>query len=276
VPRTVFIVLLAVGFCGLGLAVYVRHRTPQSRLSAAQLLPDQTPCGLGIEDLAPPWPPPRRLAVQPWQPPRITQALADKPALAASSPTVPSVAPLITSPITGGPRRETPVPPPDAPQTATPDPERLVPPATPLDFNWGPAEPLAPHGVSPDEAIRPQPLPPVNLIQQRLTAASRAVRSLCGAWQDSTRRIRLGDDGRIVVTEDMPGVAAGGDLPSGRPTAYVLTGRYQADERELHVAWDDGPRTTYRWQLQDGWLWLTSQDDCHYLLRNSYETTAKR
>jgi hypothetical protein len=171
------------------------------------------------------------------------------------------------------------VPPANAPWIAAAIPARSgPPPAAPLDFSWGPPQPAAPPRdvIAPDAATRPQEVPPVNLVQQRLTAGSRAVRSLCGAWQDGTRRIRLGDDGRIVVTEGLSGARASGDLPPGRPTAYVLTGHYQADEREIHVAWEDGPRTTYRWQLLDGWLWLTSQDDCHYLLRSSYEATAKR
>jgi hypothetical protein len=139
-----------------------------------------------------------------------------------------------------------------------------------------PARISAPASAGPLDRGGPLLVPPANLPPDRQTAVGRRTGSLCGSWQDPTRRIRLDTYGRIVVEEDGAAASPPGE-PASRPAEHrVLTGWYHVDEQALQVTWDDGPRTTYRWQLQDGRLWLTSSDDCHFILSKSHPTTVQR
>jgi hypothetical protein len=136
--------------------------------------------------------------------------------------------------------------------------------------------PSAPASASPLDDGGPLLASPANLPPDKPSAAGWLTGSLCGSWQDRTRSIRLDTYGRIVVEEDGPAASPRGDSPSGPIEHRVLTGWYHVDEHALQVSWDDGPRTTYRWQLQDGRLWLTSSDDCHFILSKSHSTTVQR
>lgn len=265
-PRKVFLLLMCVGFCALAQALQARFNTSRRQDGRG----GERALAL-LESFRQHFREDRRIVTEPFTDPAgqfvfsaPQSSRQDVPRLRAStssSTREKSVGSLAAWP-------------PASPLSARNIPGPVL--ESPPTFASG-SDSADPIGLSPSPILGEGELtlqPPANFPDESLSRSAPLPLPIVGVWKDTNSRIQFRADGEVVVQEASHAEGPGGPeirRPAGA-AEQILKGRFQAREDILSVSWEDGPKTNYRWRLQDGWLLLTSHHGRNYLLhRNSEE-----